>query len=322
MNKDFIYYFEVSAKFHFTYFIKGWYKRHDNTLVTLKDIGCRHHNVIATVFKEERNLPHLGEPSAVGFTIQFLLKEAVFPKNIFIDITFSDGTYDTFTDSFIGERMRADKHTKVSKKFWEIIAESAYKKVLDVGGRARSGLDRSKEFLGKEVTIIDIIKDDNVDVVGDAHLMSKYFEPNSFDVVYCISVFEHLIMPWKVALEMNKVMRIGAVGLIHTHQTVGMHDLPWDFFRYSDTSWKGIFNAYTGFEIIETEMNDVCYIIPFAYKDKYEDAEKSAGYEGSAVLVRKIGETKLEWPLGADDVTGDMYPDHPDNNKLEHYEQI
>ncbi|WP_373690468.1 methyltransferase domain-containing protein [Sphingobium sp. DEHP117] len=65
----------------------------------------------------------------------------------------------------------------------------------------------------------------------------QFFEASSFDAVYSVSVFEHLLMPWKVALEMNRVLRMGGIAYIHTHQTLGLHDMPWDFWRFSDTSW-------------------------------------------------------------------------------------
>ena len=92
-------------------------------------------------------------------------------------------------------------------------------------------------------------------VVADAHQLSSVLPASYFDAVTSTAVFEHLVMPWKVAIEMNRVMKVGAWAFIYTHQTIGMHDLPWDYFRFSDNAWKGIFNRHTGFEIIGTELS-------------------------------------------------------------------
>jgi len=31
-----------------------------------------------------------------------------------------------------------------------------------------------------------------------------------------------------------------------------MHETPWDFWRFSDTSWNSLFNCYTGFRVLDT----------------------------------------------------------------------
>lgn len=68
-----------------------------------------------------------------------------------------------------------------------------------------------------------------------------------------------------------------------------MHDMPWDFWRYSDTAWDAIFNAYTGFEIVERLLFSPQFILPFKITPGKMDSEKAAGFEGSAVLFRKTG---------------------------------
>ncbi len=141
-------------------------------------------------------------------------------------------------------------------------AAGARPAMLDIGGRARSRVQRSELFPDCDVTVLDIVADPGVDVVGDAHELSRLFAPDSFDFAMSISVFEHLLMPWKVAVELNRVMRPGGFVLVHTHQTIGMHDMPWDFLRYSDAAWAGIFNRYTGFEVIKTDMSRFLHIVP------------------------------------------------------------
>ena len=50
----------------------------------------------------------------------------------------------------------------------------------------------------------------NVDVIGDAHHLSRFLNGH-FDFVFFIAVFEHPLIPWKVAIEMNKVMTKGGL---------------------------------------------------------------------------------------------------------------
>lgn len=180
-------------------------------------------------------------------------------------------------------------------------------KVIDVGGRNRSKLDRSREFTTADVCVLDVLPGENVDVVGDAHGMSALFEPESFDAAYSIAVFEHLLMPWRVVIELNAIMKPGAIGYVQTHQTIGMHDLPWDFWRYSNTAWDALFNEYTGFEIIDRELYSPQFILPFILTPGKMDAEMAAGYEGSSVLFRKIGPSRVEWDVPTD-IISTMYP--------------
>jgi SAM-dependent methyltransferase len=162
--------------------------------------------------------------------------------------------------------------------------------------------------------VLDIIPGENVDVVGDAHNLSSYFEADSFDYIVSTSVFEHLSMPWKVALEMNKVLKPGGKAMIQTHQSIGMHDLPWDFFRFSDSAWDGIFNKKSGFKIIERVLDHENFILPFIIRPDQIDAEYSAGFEVSLVVVEKISNTLLEWNVNQVDILETNYPTHEDGN--------
>jgi hypothetical protein len=91
--------------------------------------------------------------------------------------------------------------------------------------------------------------------------------------------------------------------------------LPWDYYRFSDSAWRGIFNKYTGFEIIDSELNDLMHIIPFCYSSRYRDAEKSAGFESSTVLIKKISEPSVDWNVDAHKIVLDQYPSNRDNTE-------
>ena len=183
-------------------------------------------------------------------------------------------------------------------------------KLLELGGRDRSGTDTSTSVFGNiDVTVLDILESENVDVVGDAHEMKNIFDTCVFDAISSVSVFEHLAMPWKAALGMNWVLRNGGIAFIQSHQTIGMHDVPWDFWRFSDSAWEALFNRRTGFEIIGKALACPQFILPVHTWPPAADAEKVRGYLASAVMVRKISQVDdLSWDIKVDDFLESMYP--------------
>lgn len=73
-----------------------------------------------------------------------------------------------------------------------------------------------------------------MDIVGDAHELSLLFPNEHFDVGMSKAVFEHLAMPWKVVLEVNKILRPNGLLFINTLHTFPLHEKPWDFWRFSE----------------------------------------------------------------------------------------
>lgn len=294
------------AKFFGSIVIRGWFHHPSDTLISAVMVD-------RNVFSQRCSvgLDHGGVEKNLGprkgFVVQAFMNTDDFPQSASVRFETKNGSVLRISlQSFVEEASARDKSSQLSQRFMTEIQN--YRRVLDIGGRDRSGVDRSRDFVHNEVTVLDILPGRNVDVVGDAHELSKYFAPETFDAVYSVSVFEHLMMPWKVVTEMNKIMKLGAIGFVHTHQTIGMHDLPWDFWRYSDTAWKGLFNARTGFEIVDTALSSEQYVISFHYQDRYVDAEKSAGFESSSVLIRKIGECAEQWAAGLTDLDDTTYP--------------
>ncbi len=208
------------------------------------------------------------------------------------------------------ERKRGFGGREIVHKFIDSVNAAPSAKLLDIGGRDRSGYDFSQLFHNAECTVLDVLPGDNVDVVGDAHAMSTLFPPNSFDAIFSSSVFEHLLMPWVVAAEMSRILKVGGTAFIASHQTMGMHDRPWDFWRFSDTAWEGLFNKLTGFEIIATALENPQFITPFFMAPEQGDGpQNSYGFVGSSVLVRKISDPHVNWgPMLASDVVASSYP--------------
>ena len=181
-------------------------------------------------------------------------------------------------------------------------------RLLDIGGRARSGNAYEEHFPECDITTFDIVPDEGVHVVGDAHELSRHFSAETFDFAYSVSVFEHLIMPWKVTAEMNRVLKPGGITLVHSHQTLGVHDLPWDFYRFSDQSWKGLFNRYTGFEILATEMSLPTHLVTRAWTERSRGNEAAQGFECSSVIARKTGPATVKWDVRVPEILDTAYP--------------
>lgn len=91
----------------------------------------------------------------------------------------------------------------------------------------------------------------NVDVVGDAHCLSSYFAPGSFDLVISFAVFEHLAMPWIVAEEISKILKVGGHVAVETHFSFSEHELPWHYFQFNSNALGALFNEELGFRCID-----------------------------------------------------------------------
>jgi len=182
-------------------------------------------------------------------------------------------------------------------------------KVLEIGSRARSGITR-KQLLPADTRYmgVDIVNGPNVDKVCDAHALSTALSGAQFDAVMAFSVLEHLLMPWKFVIELNKVLMPGAIGIFTTHQCWPLHDAPWDFWRFSDRAWTALLNPATGFEIISAKMSEPAYVVAADCHPITNFAPVPLGFLASNVLFRKVGTTVLEWPVEMSAITKDFYP--------------
>lgn len=295
------------AKFHHSVRVSGWFHHPAERLARVAAEGAGVLAATAAV-----GLPHPGVASLgaeKGFALQLLLAEDEFPDALTLRFTTERGTTATATLAELAAEAGAFTPTAgLMHQFQDEMHARPAARLLDIGGRARSGLQRRDLFTVADYTVLDVVADPSVDVVGDAHRLADLFAPGSFDGVLSVSVFEHLVMPWVVATGINRVLKPGGLALIFTHQTLGMHDLPWDFWRFSDSAWDGLFNRHTGFEIVARALDRPHFVIPHVYHPGKRGAEAAAGFEGSCVLARKTGPCRMEWKLGADDVVATHYP--------------
>jgi len=130
--------------------------------------------------------------------------------------------------------------------------------VLEIGSREVTGPSNAREEFSKAKYVgFDFYPGKNVDVVGDAHKLSSYFGENEkFDIIYSSACFEHFAMPWVVATEIAKLLKVGGIVFVETHFSYQSHERPWHFFQFSDMALRTLFSNALGFECIESGMSN------------------------------------------------------------------
>ena len=131
-------------------------------------------------------------------------------------------------------------------------------RVLEIGSREVTGKSFDRSRFDKAIyTGFDYYAGENVDVVGDVHKLSSYFEEDEkFDLIYTSACFEHFAMPWIVAEEISKLLKVDGYIFVETHFSFSSHERPWHFFQFSDMALKVLFNKKLGFECLETGMSN------------------------------------------------------------------
>lgn len=168
--------------------------------------------------------------------------------------------------------------------------------ILEIGSRNVTGSVFRDSFSKAHYIGFDYYAGENVDVVGDAHELSKYFD-QKFDLIFSSAVFEHLAMPWKVSLEIIKLLKKGGYVFIETHYSYSSHERPWHFFQYSENALDVLFPGKFGMQCIKKGCSNLIEGRFTEYASEYLVGQKVEGlYCHSEYLGKKIEEVeKLQW---------------------------
>jgi len=178
-------------------------------------------------------------------------------------------------------------------------------RLLQIGARTPRGEEAvpPRRLLQGRVIGLDIHPGLNVDVVGDAHGLSRFLRAGSVDAVLSASVLEHLQAPWLLAAEINRVLKPG--GLVY-HEVPGAwpaHAQPNDFWRISAEGLRVLFGPESGFEVLDACDSGPAAIIPSPeWRQEYLDMPTVPAYTMAEILARKVAEVEpgaVAWPLGA-----------------------
>ena len=124
----------------------------------------------------------------------------------------------------------------------------------------------------------------DVDVVSDVHSLSSTFGENQFDVIISCSVYEHIRYPWIATVEIARVLRLGGLVFIHTHNAYPLHGYPHDYWRYTTDSLEALFSAVAGFRCLGTQYEFPCKIV----SDREPSAAEAPAYLNVLVLAQKV----------------------------------
>ena len=187
-------------------------------------------------------------------------------------------------------------------------------RVLEIGSREVTGESVMRRgFAQAEFTGFDFYAGRNVDVVGDAHKLSSYFPGETFDLVYSTAVLEHFAMPWIVATEVAKLVKVGGMTFHETHFSYSSHERPWHFFQFSDMALRTLFSKALGFECIEAGMSNPIVGRFSVLADPYLQNKPVTGlYCHSQYLGRKVRDVEgFRWDdVDLADVVGETrYPE-------------
>lgn len=217
---------------------------------------------------------------------------------------------------FLNKDVKAPR--MVGHKQWENylyeIGNKPGLRILEVGSREVTGASSARQkFSNAEYVGFDYYPGNNVDVVGDAHKLSSYFkEGEQFDIIYSSACFEHFAMPWLVATEIAKLLKVGGIVFVETHFSFSAHERPWNFFQFSDMGLRALFSPALGFEYIDGGMSNPIVGRFSSLSDKYLRLRTVTGlYCHSQYLGKKVAEVNnFEWAsVQLEEVVGDTkYP--------------
>jgi Methyltransferase domain len=204
-----------------------------------------------------------------------------------------------------------DPYHLLFKRFVAEVNALETPRIAELGSRARSGNIYTAGFRkGISYTGVDIIPGENVDLVADAHDLSAHLEADAYDAMFSISVFEHLAMPWKAVVEVNKILKTGGLVFVATHPTWPAHDRPWDFYRFSKHGMSVLFNKMTGFDVLDVCEGLPCRVVPLGFEASMRGMQLNEAFLGVSLLARKIGpaDPRLKWDISLKEILETSYP--------------
>ena len=115
---------------------------------------------------------------------------------------------------------------------------------VEVGAGSTS---KHKYFSSALYVSSDFVEREGINLVEDASHLA--FHDRSVDLVICENVIEHIYDPQGLLKEIRRVLRRGGCLFLVTPFLFPLHDVPYDFFRYTEHSLKRLLHEYSAVSI-------------------------------------------------------------------------
>src|SRR5882724_568947 len=181
-------------------------------------------------------------------------------------------------------------------------------RILQLGARSAAApgdpLPLSSRWLHGNVIGLDIHPGPRVDVVGDCHGLSSMLAEKSIDAVFSAEMLEHVVAPWLVAAEINRVLKPGGLTYHHVPAAWPPHAEPNDFWRFSAAALGVLFGPETGFEVLATAEGGAATLLPGPeWRQQFLGMPTLPVFAGAEILARKVADVApgaVAWPLTAE----------------------
>jgi SAM-dependent methyltransferase len=98
---------------------------------------------------------------------------------------------------------------------------------------------------------LDVYAGEKVDIISPAEKIP--FKRNSFDVVVCFQVLEHIENPEKAISEMHRVLKKDGILMLSTHGNMHNHGIPNDYWRWTRYGLQKILKKFK-----DVQVSDNC----------------------------------------------------------------
>jgi SAM-dependent methyltransferase len=105
------------------------------------------------------------------------------------------------------------------------------------------------EGVAKSYIGLDVYPGEKVDIISKAEKIP--FKENTFDVVVCFQVLEHIEDPQKAINEMHRVLKKGGILMLSTHGNMHNHGIPNDYWRWTRYGLQKILKKFKDVHVMD-----------------------------------------------------------------------